>query len=278
MAAEVAHTTEVVEVLSRQESLNTDDDDIDCSGYARIVLIGVDGSPQSELAFRNYVEKFHKDGDFAIFVHAFELPLLHSFQEMYVSPEMWQTTLKKEADRTFGMEKRYVRIMQECQIPCTFLARGGKAGEVICRIAEDKSADLIVVGTRGHNKVKRAIIGSVSNYVTHHAPCPVLVSRPKGRRHTDSDQVSSSNECLRGSEAALDRVRHGSGDSSKGRRSRNASESASHDGPPEEGRKRKLSSLFKRFRFNSVSLDDDTGNTQDSKECRKSASHEILTN
>jgi nucleotide-binding universal stress UspA family protein len=50
----------------------------------------------------------------------------------------------------------------------------GDAGRVICDVAKDRSVDLIVVGRRGHRGLNELFMGSVSNYVLHHAPCSVL--------------------------------------------------------------------------------------------------------
>ncbi|RCW39632.1 universal stress protein family protein [Halopolyspora algeriensis] len=41
-----------------------------------------------------------------------------------------------------------------------------------------EDADLLVVGNRGHGTFTRALLGSVSQYCMHHAPCPVVVVRP----------------------------------------------------------------------------------------------------
>ncbi|XP_047977862.1 universal stress protein in QAH/OAS sulfhydrylase 3'region-like [Salvia hispanica] len=51
----------------------------------------------------------------------------------------------------------------------------GDPKEMICDLAEQMQVDLIVIGSRGLGKIKRALMGSVSNYVIHHAKCPVLV-------------------------------------------------------------------------------------------------------
>lgn len=51
----------------------------------------------------------------------------------------------------------------------------GDAGEGIVELARVREADVVVVGSRGHGRLKRLVLGSVSGHVTHHAPCPVLV-------------------------------------------------------------------------------------------------------
>lgn len=51
----------------------------------------------------------------------------------------------------------------------------GEAGHRLCDEAKAWEADLIVVGRRGRTGLTEALLGSVSNYVVHHAPCSVLV-------------------------------------------------------------------------------------------------------
>ncbi|HVE95285.1 MAG TPA: universal stress protein [Acidimicrobiales bacterium] len=53
-------------------------------------------------------------------------------------------------------------------------ARPGAPADVLCDVAADVSADLIVVGNRGMTGARR-MLGSVPNSVTHHAPCAVLI-------------------------------------------------------------------------------------------------------
>ncbi len=53
----------------------------------------------------------------------------------------------------------------------------GEAGPAICRLASELSAAAIVIGSRGLGGLKRAVLGSVSDHVVRHAPCPVLVAR-----------------------------------------------------------------------------------------------------
>ena len=53
----------------------------------------------------------------------------------------------------------------------------GNPGQEICQAAAKSQADLIIVGSRGLKGFKEMFLGSVSNYVTHHAPCSVFIVR-----------------------------------------------------------------------------------------------------
>lgn len=53
----------------------------------------------------------------------------------------------------------------------------GNPGRSICELASTWGADLILVGSRGLKGLKEMFLGSVSNYVTHHAPCSVFIAR-----------------------------------------------------------------------------------------------------
>jgi nucleotide-binding universal stress UspA family protein len=59
----------------------------------------------------------------------------------------------------------------------SFLVWEGDPGPSIVEAAEAERVDLVVVGTRGRNRVERAVLGSVSDHVIRHAHCPVLVVR-----------------------------------------------------------------------------------------------------
>ena len=55
--------------------------------------------------------------------------------------------------------------------------RLGRPDNQIIEVGEEVGAGLIVVGSRGHGGVRRALMGSVSDSVVRHAHCPVLVVR-----------------------------------------------------------------------------------------------------
>jgi nucleotide-binding universal stress UspA family protein len=53
----------------------------------------------------------------------------------------------------------------------------GKPEQEICDEAKEGQCDLIVIGSRGLGEIKGYLMGSVSNRVSRHAPCPVLIVR-----------------------------------------------------------------------------------------------------
>ncbi|MGD1854358.1 MAG: universal stress protein [Leptolyngbyaceae cyanobacterium] len=68
----------------------------------------------------------------------------------------------------------------------------GRTGPRICEVAKDWKADLIVIGSRGLSGLKELLVGSVSYYVSHRAPCSVLIIRPKTPLKETSDIVQES--------------------------------------------------------------------------------------
>jgi nucleotide-binding universal stress UspA family protein len=53
----------------------------------------------------------------------------------------------------------------------------GKPAETVICMADREKFDLIILGSRGHSRLKRLIVGSVADKVMEHAPCPVLIFR-----------------------------------------------------------------------------------------------------
>ncbi|MEN9517538.1 MAG: hypothetical protein RLZZ381_126 [Cyanobacteriota bacterium] len=51
----------------------------------------------------------------------------------------------------------------------------GSPSSTICEFAQSCHADVIVIGRRGHSGLQEMFLGSVSNYVVHHAPCSILL-------------------------------------------------------------------------------------------------------
>lgn len=73
------------------------------------------------------------------------------------------------------MAKMVTNFLLALQSAGKVCAIQGRPGEVIVSFAKEEKADLIVTGCRGLGTVRRALLGSVSDHVLHHADIPVLV-------------------------------------------------------------------------------------------------------
>jgi universal stress protein A len=63
-----------------------------------------------------------------------------------------------------------------------YVIDSGDPFEAIMNAAEAKRADLVVLATHGRTGLKRLIIGNVAEKVVRHAPCPVLIVKPRAVR------------------------------------------------------------------------------------------------
>ena len=77
-----------------------------------------------------------------------------------------EATLREAAER-----------IEAAGVQVTSYAREGDPADAILDVAEERGADLIVVGNKGMTGAKRFLLGSVPNKVSHHAPCSVLIIR-----------------------------------------------------------------------------------------------------
>jgi nucleotide-binding universal stress UspA family protein len=68
--------------------------------------------------------------------------------------------------------------------------RMGDAAREIVDLAEDQKVGLISMGSRGRSRIKRALMGSVSDSVVRHAHCPGLVVRKE--RQQEQRMLSTS--------------------------------------------------------------------------------------
>ncbi len=86
---------------------------------------------------------------------------------------VWEVqTLRQQA---IALLQNYSQTASGLGIVVEFDYKIGEPGHCICQAAQDWQANLIIVGRRGLKGFSEAVLGSISNYVVHHAPCAVLV-------------------------------------------------------------------------------------------------------
>lgn len=69
------------------------------------------------------------------------------------------------------------KLAEAAGVQYTPLMASGNPKSAILEVAVEQQSDLIVVGSHGQSGLERALLGSVSDYVLHHAECSVLVVR-----------------------------------------------------------------------------------------------------
>lgn len=85
--------------------------------------------------------------------------------------QQWQEYM----DRNLKMLQSFAREVEAQGVEVDYYQRFGEPGTTICGVGRDLSVDTIVIGRRGHRGVSELFLGSISNYVLHHAPCSVWV-------------------------------------------------------------------------------------------------------
>ncbi|XP_052286059.1 putative universal stress protein SAUSA300_1656 isoform X2 [Dreissena polymorpha] len=150
-----------------------------CETGVKTVVMCVDNSSQAEWAFSWYITNIHRPENHLIAVHCPE-----TFTNVtMMSPSRVSELIKECNEKLDSLRTKFVSKMTDHKINGEFKAIGlegdMKPGQAIVDFAEQSKATFIVTGTRGMGKFRRTVMGSVSDYIVHHSPCPVLVCRQK---------------------------------------------------------------------------------------------------
>ena len=142
----------------------------------RMVLLAVDGSADS-LRAASFLAALPLDRGLRLRLLAVvEPPAFATGPEIGALPPVdevlrdWQAEAERSLKRVEADFKEKVAAVESRVVV-------GRPGEQIVTAANDPEVDLVVVGARGLGAFKRLLLGSVSEYVLHHAACPVLVVR-----------------------------------------------------------------------------------------------------
>lgn len=140
------------------------------------ILLASDGSEYALRAARAAAELAKAMGSSVTLLHVFTMPALQmavpGSPGVDVDPGALSTYMEQVQD---AVAKRTGRVLEEAGVPYTTLLEAGHPAEVIIRIAEDDNYDLIVMGSRGLSEIRSFLLGSVSDKVSHHAHCHVLI-------------------------------------------------------------------------------------------------------
>jgi nucleotide-binding universal stress UspA family protein len=141
----------------------------------RRIVVGIDGSPCSESALRWAIAQAHVTGAGVEAIAAWQAPVNSGYSLGFMpaldSDVDWATLPEKV------LRESVARAVKELQPGVEIVTRvvQGHPAQVLLDAAA--SAQLLVVGSRGHGTLAGRLLGSVSQHCVQHAPCPVVVVR-----------------------------------------------------------------------------------------------------
>lgn len=137
------------------------------------ILVPVDGSYESEMAFKKAISIAKINDAKILLVHALDIRAFQNITSFDNSIEEEMTAnskkiLEKYVDNAHREGIKKIEYLIEFGSPKTIIARD---------IPKKENIDLITIGATGLNAVERLLIGSLTEYVTKTAKCDVLVVR-----------------------------------------------------------------------------------------------------
>ena len=144
----------------------------------RSILVPVDFSPESEKALA-YALPFARQ-------FGAKLTVLHVVEPTATPDFLTSFPLVIDNDKLMADCKKHLeRVVKDLAIEPKFmettLVRYGRAFHEITQAARSLKTDLIIISTHGYSGLKHTLLGSTAERVVQHAPCPVLVVRPRER-------------------------------------------------------------------------------------------------
>ena len=145
-------------------------------GSVARIVVGVDGSDGSLDALRWAIDEARLRGARLVAVHAYlapYAPAMPGVGEPAVLP-IDREPIARAADEALEASLREVAA-DEGGVEIERAVIEESPAHALLDQAE--GADLLVVGSRGHGRIAGALLGSISQKVAQHAPCPVVIVR-----------------------------------------------------------------------------------------------------
>ncbi len=140
------------------------------------ILLASDGSDYALRAAEAAAELAKALGSSVTVLHVISMPVMQmavpGSPAVDIDPGTVSAYMEEVED---SVARRTGKPLEAAGVTYQVLTEVGHPAEAIVRIAEDDGYDLIVMGSRGMTAIKSFLLGSVSDRVSHHAHCPVLI-------------------------------------------------------------------------------------------------------
>jgi len=136
------------------------------------ILLAVDGSEHAVRAAKVAAELAHcmKSVEMRIVVAYDPIP-------PYLGEPNLQVAINARLSEAQGILRKAVELVGNSHIDVHTELIEGNSAEAIIEVAETRNSDIIVMGSRGLGRLTGLLLGSTSQKVVSHAPCPVLIVR-----------------------------------------------------------------------------------------------------
>lgn len=140
------------------------------------ILLASDGSEDAIKAASYAADIAKKYGSQITVLHVFNVPAVPAGAVGLPGIELEAPMMVQYAeDVQAAVARRTGRVLEEAGVEYDTLQETGHPADRIVSVAEQGRYDLIVLGSRGLSEFKRFLLGSVTDRVSHHAHCPVLI-------------------------------------------------------------------------------------------------------
>ncbi|WP_019501616.1 universal stress protein [Pseudanabaena sp. PCC 6802] len=148
------------------------------------LLVAIDGSEASHKALQKAIELAVPTQALVVLITVVE-PVSDYFPKVMMPTGDWvgwQSVPNIELEKALmetgqTLLQKAESACQEAGLECQTSLKIGNPREVICSVVKDEAPDFLIMGSRGLGTVERLMLGSVSDYVVHHATQPVIVVR-----------------------------------------------------------------------------------------------------
>ncbi|XP_021984620.1 universal stress protein A-like protein [Helianthus annuus] len=114
-------------------------------------------------------------------VQPFELYTFPAEPSMYASAAMVESVRKAQQQNAEQLLSRAFQLCKETKVKSETLILQGNPKEMICQAVVEMHFDLLVLGSRGLGAIKRALLGSISDFCAHQSRCPILIVKPPNK-------------------------------------------------------------------------------------------------
>lgn len=140
------------------------------------IVVGLDGSPESEVALREVAGRAWPRGSHATLVTAKHTPVPEEYRHLDLL-EHREARLRASLDAVSKLTKSLAKDLEAAGLSVESVSREGEARTVLVEEAKKLGADAIFVGVRPGHRLGRFVLGSVSAAVVNTAHCSVEVVR-----------------------------------------------------------------------------------------------------